>query len=241
MKSIRICDVRIDNLTLKEAVTFALQPRPLPCFTVTPNAVMLDACLKDPRYTALLNQSTLSLPDGVGVLRAAEHQGTPLRERIAGIAFGEAILQAASKQGLRVFLLGGKDGIALKAAQNLCDRYPDLRICGTYWGYFQKKGRENMQVIEKIRHAKADILFVCFGFPQQEIWIQKNLSRLKFLRLVAGLGGSLDVWAGKTKRAPDFFIQHGWEWAWRMMTEPKRLKNLPTLVHFGLNQCTKGF
>lgn len=232
MKSIILCGVRIDDLTLKEAVPLALLPRQNPCVAFTPNAVMLHACRKDPHHAALLNRSTLSLPDGAGVLRASQKTGRPLRERVAGIDFGEGVLREASRQGLRVFLLGGEVGVAQAAAEKLCVRYPGLKICGSYHGYFQKTGAENRRVLDAIRAARADILFVCFGFPRQEEWILENLPSLKDLRLIAGLGGSLDVWSGKLRRAPKFFIDHGLEWAWRMAREPRRLKNLPALLSF---------
>jgi N-acetylglucosaminyldiphosphoundecaprenol N-acetyl-beta-D-mannosaminyltransferase len=119
MKEIKLCGVRIDNLSLSDAVIYALQRKSRPCFTVTPNAVMLDACKREPRYAAILNTASLSLPDGCGVLWAARRKGTPLRERVAGIEFGEAVLQAAANKGLRVFLLGGKRGIARYLYQRL--------------------------------------------------------------------------------------------------------------------------
>ncbi len=232
MKQIELCGVKIHDLTMEEAVAFALIPRPQPCFAVTPNALMLDACRRDAAYRSLLNRATLSLPDGAGVLRAAKKKGTPLQKRIAGIDFGEAILGKAAELGLNVFLLGGEDGVAKKATESLCLRYPSLRITGTHGGYFQKTGEENQRVLARIEKSRAEILFVCFGFPRQELWIDENLPRLKFLRLAAGLGGSLDVWSGNLRRAPAFFIDHGLEWAWRMAREPKRLKNLPALMRF---------
>lgn len=235
MKEIKLCGVRIDNLPLSDAVIYALQRKSRPCFTVTPNAVMLDACKREPRYAAILNTASLSLPDGCGVLWAARRKGTPLRERVAGIEFGEKVLQAAADKGLRVFLLGGERGVAKEAAENLCKRYPGLQICGSYHGYFQKRGRENDPLLRYIRLCKPDVLFVCLGFPLQEIWCCKNLMRLSSIRLVACLGGSLDVWAEKVRRAPALLSKCGLEWAWRMLHEPKRLKNLPALVRFACN------
>ena len=235
MKEIELCGVRINNIPLSDAVTYALQKKERPCFTVTPNAVMLDACMRDGRYALLLNTATLSLPDGSGVLLAATRKGTPLCERVAGIEFGEAVLRLAAKRGLRVFLLGGKRQVAKQAAKKLRKRYPNLQICGSYHGYFQKKGRENDLLLRYIRICKPDILFVCFGFPLQEIWCCKNLPWLSSIRLVACLGGSLDVWAEKLKRAPALLSKCGLEWAWRMLREPKRLKNLPALVRFVYN------
>ena len=243
MSKIYLCDVRIDDLTLEEAVSEALSCRDHPCTVFTPNAVMLNACRKDQALSALLNRATLSIPDGAGVLWAARRNGTPLRERIAGIDFGHALLSHAARSGLRVFLLGGKEGVAQRAAQRLSLQYPSLQICGAHTGYFQKTGEENAEVLLRIQKARPHILFVCFGFPRQERWIDKNLPALSSLSLVAGLGGSLDVWAGEVKRAPKIIQSCGLEWAWRMLREPKRLKNLPALfsfaAHYRWQKCRK--
>lgn len=230
MAQVRLYGVRIDNFGKKEAVARALEPMGEPCTVVTPNALMLDACRREPRLRELLDRASLSLPDGAGVLLAARRSGTVLKERVAGIEFGEALLERAARDGLRVFLLGGRNGIAVRAAQNLRARYPSLCICGTHWGYFGRDGEENRAVLSYIRACKADILFVCLGFPLQEEWIFENLGALSDLRVIAGLGGSLDVWAGTVRRAPRAVSRLGLEWAWRMLCEPRRLRGLPALV-----------
>ena len=231
--AIRLCGVRIDNVTPEEAVKLALSSKRRPCAVFTPNAVMLDACRKDPRLASLLCRASLSLPDGAGVLLAAKRKGTPLRVKVSGIDFGEALLKRAAREGLKVFLLGGKKGVARRAARRLSLKYPSLQICGTHHGYFQGTEAEEA-VRSKIIACKPDLLFVCLGFPRQERWIVQNLPSLPFLRVAAGLGGSLDVWSGDTKRAPKSLQKCGLEWAWRMMREPRRLKNLPALMKFFL-------
>lgn len=232
MSEISLYGVKIDDVGLDGAVELALTERSEPCWVVTPNAVMLDACRKDRRYVALLNRATLSLADGKGVLLAARRKGTPIGSRVAGIDFGEALMRRAARDGLRVFLLGGEDGVAQKAAQVLTDRYEGLCVCGSYWGYFNKEGEEDRCVCDMIRALRPDILFVCFGFPLQEIWISKHLDSFDDVRVIAGLGGSLDVWSGKLRRAPEIVSRVGMEWAWRMLREPRRLKQLPSIVSF---------
>ena len=98
-----------------------------------------------------------------------------------------------------------------------------------------------MRVIGLIRAACPDILFVCFGFPIQEKWIKAHLPLLGGVHVVAGLGGSLDVWAGKSRRAPALVSRMGMEWAWRMVLEPKRLKNLPAIVRIVLGSRGRSF
>ena len=225
----KLCGVRIDDLTMGEAVERALSSEG-PCFVVTPNAVMLDACRRNADYTALLNRSNLSLADGAGVMLCAKRAGTPLCERIAGISFGEALLERAASEGLRVFLLGGGENVAYDAAERLAKKYEGLQICGSFWGYFEKSGEEDLRVTQLIRAARPDVLFVCFGFPLQEEWIASHLHLLEDVRVMAGLGGALDVWSGRIKRAPTFVSGCGMEWAWRMVREPKRLRNLLAIL-----------
>ena len=225
--------VRVDNLTPEAALDRALSGEST-CFAVTPNAVMLDACRRNAECAALLNRSNLSLADGAGVMLCAKRLGTPLCARIAGISFGEALLARAARDGLRVFLLGGGEGVASAAAERLTKQYDGLQICGSYWGYFEKCGEEDRRVVGIIRATRPDILFVCFGFPMQEEWIDSHLHLLGGLRVAVGLGGALDVWSGRLKRAPAIVTRVGMEWAWRMLREPRRLKHLPALVRCAL-------
>ena len=111
-------------------------------------------------------------------------------------------------------------------------KHPNLHVCGAFWGYFEKEGDENRRVLGMIRACRPDILLVCFGFPMQEYWIRDNLHLLPSVRVAAGLGGSLDVWAGRVRRAPVFLQNSGLEWAWRMAADPKRIKQLPHMFRF---------
>ncbi len=230
--SVSINGVRIDNVTRESALHTAMEGTQHPCVVMTPNAAMLEACRRDKKCAQLLNTASLSLPDGAGVLMAARRKGTPLSERVAGISFGEDVLAYAAKNHLRVFLLGGEDGVAKQAAERLCRRFPALNVCGTYWGYFQKGGAENLRLRSYLHICRPDVLLVCFGFPQQEAWIVDNMDVLSSVRVVAALGGSLDVWAERRRRAPLSVQRCGLEWAWRMVQEPSKLRKLPSLVRF---------
>ena len=233
---ITVGGVAFDNLTLSQAVKTAMRGGDEALRVHTPNALMLEACVGHPQYAELLNSASLVLADGAGVLAAAKKQDTPLLQRIAGIDFGEAILQEAARTGDRVFLLGGGDGIAPLAAQNLQKKHPSLQICGAYWGYFEKDGDENRRVLGMIRACRPDILLVCFGFPIQERWMLDNLPHLPSVRLAVGLGGSLDVWAGKVPRAPLLLQRLNMEWLWRMALQPRRLLQLPHLLRFTMRR-----
>lgn len=198
----------------------------------TPNAEILYRASRDHELKGLFSSADLLLPDGVGVTLAARMRGTPLRARYAGIDFGEWLLRYAAENGLSVFLLGGKDGVAEAARERLCAKLQDLTICGVHHGYFEKDGRKNERILSLIREKKPDLLLVCLGFPTQERWIAENLSALPSVRLAVGLGGSLDVWSGTKARAPKAMQAIGMEWLWRALSSPAHLKRLPYLPAF---------
>ena len=200
----------------------------------TPNAEILLKASKSKEYRRLLNSADLLIPDGIGILRASRILGAPLPQRTAGIDTAEYILGIAAKKGLRVFLLGGRKEVAEAAAKRLSESFSSLCICGTHHGYFDKSKNsdENKKVIEAIKGSKADILFVCFGAPLQEIWISENADTLPALRLSIGLGGSLDVWSGNIGRAPRIVRKFGLEWLYRAIKDPKRIRRLPSLAGF---------
>ena len=232
MEEIKLYGVKIDNVTKNEAVYRALRATGEPCVVFTPNALMLERARRDAEIAQLLGRASLSLPDGAGVLWAAKKMGMPISERVAGIDFGAEILARAERSGLRVFLLGGGEGIAERAAANLQKKHPRLCICGTTWGYFNKDGEENTRTISYIRACRPHILFVCMGFPVQERWVTENLHHLTDIRVIACLGGSLDVWAGDLQRAPTWMSNIGLEWLWRMLGQPKRFAHLPQMFSF---------
>lgn len=196
----------------------------------TPNPIMVRRAMKDKAFAKILARGDLNIADGVGLVLGARIMGLPPLRRVAGIELGEDILAYAARAGLRVFLLGGKPGIARRAACSLHRRFPSLVICGTHHGYFSEN--ETAAVCRRIRDARADVVFVCLGAPRQEIWIDRNRISLSKVKLFMGLGGSLDVWSGNTVRAPRAVSKIGMEWAWRMAREPRRLKGVFPIASF---------
>ncbi len=194
----------------------------------TPNPDILMKARKDQGLRESLRGADLLLPDGVGVILASRLLRTPLPQRITGIDTAEWLLSVAEKNELSVYLLGGKRGVAEEAARRMKARFPDLRIVGSHHGYFDKRkdSRENRRVVARIRSAAPDLLFVCFGCPAQEKWMEENTPTLPSLRLSMGLGGCLDVWSGQKKRAPNLFQRTGTEWLFRALREPRRFSSL---------------
>ena len=223
-KKINILGINIDNISTKEAIekinTNISKNKTTKIFT--PNTTIIVKSSRDEHLKAMLNSADISIPDGAGVRIASKILGSPVNDKLAGIELGEDILYLAEKNNFKVFLLGGSQEVSKKAEIELKQKYRNLNICGANDGYFDVKGIENNAVIDKINNAKPDILFVCMGFPRQEEWIVKNIDKLTSTKVAIGLGGSLDVWSGRLKRAPSIFRKLLLEWLWRMMLEPKR-------------------
>ena len=162
----------------------------------------------------VVNHATLVLPDGIGIIYAAKILGEKLHGKVAGVEFAESLVAAMAKENMRLYLLGAKPGVAEKAGANLCAKYPGLVLAGTHDGYFS----DPQEVVDSINAAGgADVVFVCLGAPKQEKFIADNMDDIHST-LFCGLGGSLDVFAGVAKRAPDIFIKLGLEWFYRLLT-----------------------
>ena len=205
-----IMGVTFDDVTLEEAVAAgeALAAGPGFSYVVTPNPEIVAMARQTETYREILNGAGLVLPDGIGVVHAAKILGTPLK-------------------GRRLFLLGAKPGVAEQAGENLKKRYPDLLLCGTHDGYFQADG----PVVDQIRAARADVVFVCLGAPKQERWMAQYGPETG-AHLMVGLGGVLDVYAGHVKRAPEIWQKLGLEWCYRLLHQPSRLGRMAKLPLF---------
>ena len=228
---IDVMGVGFDNLSKEEFVSKAGQliASGGKGYVVTPNAEIVYEAVGDEAFLQLLNGACLVLPDGAGVVLGAKILGTPIREKVAGIEFGDEICGLLARTGGSAYLLGGKPGVAEAAAERLKEKHPGLIICGTADGYFQ----EEAPVIEKINQAGPDVLFVCLGAPKQEKFMKKHFDALH-VHLMLGLGGSLDGYAGIAKRAPRWMIDLSLEWLYRLIQEPKRLGRMMRLPKFVL-------
>ncbi len=255
---VNIVDIGIDKITKKEALLkvrkFLKSGRH---YLVTVYSEMIVAAQKDQKFKEILNKADLAVADGIGILWAAEVSQisnlksraskifrsilylfciifwsrkikTVLPERIAGVDLVEDVCGLAAEKKHAVFFLGGKEGIAKAASENLKKKFPSLKIAGYFSGRKEKKGDKVLRGI--INQKKPDILFVAFGPPHQEKWIFRNLLHLSSVKLAIGVGGSFDYIAGLKKRAPKIFQKLGLEWFWRLLKDPKRWRRIINAV-----------
>ena len=230
--STKILGVRVDKVTKAQALEkFRQLLDGSRCeLIVTPNAEIVEKASKTPQLRRIINEeAALVTPDGVGLIYASKLKGDPIEEKVAGIDFARSAIEICAQLGRSVYLLGSKPGVAEAAAANLEKEIPGLKIAGFRDGYFKEE--EEASVVRQINESGADFLCVALGSPKQEYFVIRHRDMLK-VKAAAGLGGSLDIWSGQLNRAPAFYIDHGLEWLYRMIQEPKRLKRLPALPVF---------
>ncbi|MCF6465472.1 WecB/TagA/CpsF family glycosyltransferase [Clostridium sp. Cult2] len=239
MENINIFGIKIDNVTLDEATAivdkFLVEDR---LRTIcTPNTEIVMTAKDDKDLKSIINNSDLVIPDGIGLIYGSRIRKRPLKERVTGFDLSIKLLEIANNNGYRLFLLGGKEGVAKKAGENIMEEYPNVKLAGFHHGYFKgshvgyENHEEELNLIHKINEVKPDIIFVGLGFPKQEVWIAKNKNRLKG-KVIIGNGGTMDILSGESKRAPEIFQKLGLEWLYRLVKEPSRIKRQMVLPKF---------
>ncbi|MCY4110263.1 MAG: WecB/TagA/CpsF family glycosyltransferase [Chloroflexi bacterium] len=198
-------------------------------YTVNPEFIM--RARRDPAFRQVLERSDMNVPDGIGVVAAARLSRLPITERVAGVDLVQTICEQGSFRGLRIFLLGGAPGVADDAAARLEAALPGLRIAGCSSASSDPQFDE--ATVAEINAAKTQILLVAFGAPSQELWIERNLERLR-CGVAMGVGGTLDYLSGRITRAPRLVGDIGLEWAFRLAVQPHRWRRMAVLPGFTL-------
>lgn len=249
-KKINIRGVYFDNVSFDEAINMAcglVRDEKEVSVMFTPNSEIVQSCIENNALYKVINSASLVIPDGIGVVYASKILKTPLKEKVPGCEVAEKLLEYASKTQDGVFFFGGgkktenEEAVADIAAKNMMQKYEGLRVVGTHDGYFTEN--DVPEIIEQINASGAKILYVCLGAPKQEKWIYDNREKLN-VSFVAGLGGTLDVFAGKAKRAPKFFLKTNLEWLYRLLCTPSRIgrmMSLPKFLFGTLIHKNKGF
>lgn len=235
---LNILGVGVDTCTMDSAVDFLVSATETEGLTsvYTPNSEIILHAYKNPDYCKVLNRGSLITADGIGVVYASKILGQPLPERVSGFDLANKLLEKVAPLGKTLYLFGGKPGVAERAAEKIVSLYPGINIVGISDGYFDAE--KEQAIIADINEKSPDILFVCLGFPKQECWIDahKDLNA----KVAMGIGGSLDVFAGEVKRAPEFFQRCGLEWFYRLIKQPSRFVRMLALPKFGLTVLFHG-
>ena len=242
----KILGIRIDHVDMSTAVkraTDGINPEN-PFVIVTPNSEIVVRANEEPRLKDFIENASMVVPDGIGLVIGSKLVKQPLKERVTGIDLMLKLVEYAAKNDKSIYLIGGKDPVDKQAAEALQRKYPSLKVAGTHHGYFKglhtgNKGHaDELAVIEDIKAKKPDMLFVAFGAPKQEYFIHEYKGILG-AGLLMGVGGSLDVISGNVQRAPEIYQKMGMEWAYRLAKEPWRIKRAGALPVFALNVLIK--
>lgn len=228
---VEILGVPVASLTMGEAVEQAERwmDERRGALIATANAEMIMNATRDEELLDILRSADLVVPDGAGTVWAAHHLGHAMPERVAGYDLTQALLKRAPEKKRRVFFFGSAPGVAEKARQKAEALYPGIQIVGVRNGYFSEA--EEPEIIREIRDAEPDLLLAALGVPKQEKWLKKYKAELG-VPVSIGVGGTLDVMAGTTKRAPLWIQKAKLEWLFRGILQPKRAGRLLALPKF---------
>jgi N-acetylglucosaminyldiphosphoundecaprenol N-acetyl-beta-D-mannosaminyltransferase len=241
VNSIAILGCRVDAVDAGEAVEriAALAVAPSPSIVVTLGVEMVMEAQRNARFRALVDRSALSLCDTVGILLASRMRGGPLRTRVTGVdLIGPLAGRSAQRGDLRLYLFGAAPGVAERAAAALERDYAGVRVMGTRNGYFAPQ--ESGAIAAAIAQSGANVLLIGLGSPKQEFWLEDHLAATG-AGVGLGVGGSFDVIAGATVRAPNLMRRLGLEWLYRLISEPARWRRQLALPKFALAAVREAF
>ncbi|MEO6561550.1 MAG: WecB/TagA/CpsF family glycosyltransferase [Nitrosospira sp.] len=233
---IEIMGCQIDNLSMEETLqaveNFIKSGRPHQHVVV--NVDKLVKASRDEKLRRIINECALINVDGMPVVWASYLLGKPLKERVAGVDLFEALMRRSAAKGWRVFLLGAKEEIVSRVKQVYEERYAELIIADYRNGYW--KPEEENAVVEQIKAAQADLLFVAISSPKKEHFLGRYQADMR-VPFAMGVGGTFDVVTGKVKRAPKWMQKTGLEWFFRFLQEPRRMFGryfIDDMAFFGL-------
>src|SRR5947209_250793 len=230
-EGVHVLGVRVDAVTEPDVLQFVrdrVQAR-IPAHVVTVNVEYVMRARQDPVFGAVLAKADVATPDSAGIVWAMQRRGARVSRRVGGSDLIWSISAQAARYGHRLFLLGARPGVAERAGRVLSQTYPGLIVAGTYPG--SPADSERAYIVDLIRQSKADILFVAFGAPQQDLWLADNLPA-SGVGAAMGVGGSMDYVAGTARRAPAWMQEHNVEWVWRLVRQPWRWRRMLAIPRF---------
>jgi len=201
----------------------------VPRLVVTADAAGIVAAQSDLQWRSIMETADLVTPDSAGVLWAAERAGDPIPQRVSGVDMVEKLVARSANNKNRIYFLGAAPGIAALARDALLKKYPGACVVGVHDGFFGEG--ETRSVVDEVRRAAPNILFVAMGIPKQEKFIKEHMYEIG-ASVNMGVGGSFDVLSGSVKRAPNWMQKLQIEWLWRLLQNPKKWRKVASLPKF---------
>ena len=226
MRKQPLLNTTINNVSMVEALQTICQliEEKSKSYVVAVNVDVIIKIDKDEYLQRIADEATLTLVDGKPLMWIAKWHKHPVKEKISGSDLVPELCKIAAEKGYSIYIIGGAEDVLEKAKGNLCSEIKGIRIVGTYsppFG-FENDPEEIDKINKKITRVHPDIVIACFGCPKQEKWIYENY--LKYDGTVSiCAGATVDFLAGSVKRAPKWMTEHGLEWFYRFLQEPKRL------------------
>ena len=184
------------------------------------NAHCINVAAKDPAYLSVLQQAKAVFADGTGIRKAGAKLNHPIVDNVNGTDLFPLLCKECKRTNKKLYLLGGRPGVAQKSAQWAEEYAQGEIIAGFHDGFFTEE--QTQAVMDEINASKADMLLVAMGVPRQELWLHAHLAKLT-VKVVMGVGGLFDFYSGTISRSPVWMRKMGIEWVWRLMMEPKRM------------------
>ncbi|MFH1861389.1 MAG: WecB/TagA/CpsF family glycosyltransferase [bacterium] len=227
-----ISRIRVDSVSLEQTLEHCdrfIRSR-VPHQIVVVNAAKLVKAKKDRALRNIINQADLVGADGMPLVWLSRLLGNPIPGRVNGTDLMDRLVEHAAQHGYSIYFLGAKPEVVKKVVSIYRRQYPNLKIAGFRDGYFRPE--EEDQVAREIRASGADIIFLAFGSPKKEKFVRRHLYTMN-VPVVHGVGGSFDVVAGVTKRAPLWMQNWGLEWFYRFLQEPRRMWKRYLITNLG--------
>jgi len=181
------------------------------------------SCQSDKKYLEIVNNADMVTPDGMPLVWLGRLKGNKNIQRTYGLDLMLALCKISQKKGYRHYLYGGQDSTLALLENKLKERFRDLNIVGKFSPPYRSINTlENDEIIEEINRANPDILWVGLGSPKQDYWVYQHRNKLN-VPVMIGIGAAFDFLAGTKLQAPRFMRNSGFEWLFRLITEPKRL------------------
>ncbi|MFR8171101.1 MAG: WecB/TagA/CpsF family glycosyltransferase [Marvinbryantia sp.] len=221
-KRYKILNTYVNAVSMEETIQMVekIIEKGVPTQHVVVNASKVNLMEKDAELRKIVNSCPLINADGASIVWAAKKLGVPLNERVTGCDLFQELVKVAADKGYKIYLFGAKEEVVTKVKRIFEEQYPTLCIAGYRNGYFTEA--DEPEIVKAMAESGADMMFVAFSSPKKEYWVNRYLDQLN-IPFVMGVGGSFDIVAGVTDRAPIWMQKHGLEWFYRFIQEPGRM------------------